>query len=99
MVLGGGGIGTIRVEPEKPILFLLIGTDIDQSCCPFCAIDVLEFFQKDLNLLSVWCVLGDQMKAFSFFDRCRRFISVERVRHCLGMVIWQQWVLAVKGLV
>lgn len=60
---------TIRVEPEKPIFLLLIGTDIDQGCCPLCAIDVLEFFQKDLDFLSVWSVLGDQMEALGFFDR------------------------------
>lgn len=52
-------MSTIGVEPEKPILLLLIGPDIDQGCCPFCAIDVLELFQKDLNFLSVWGVLCD----------------------------------------
>lgn len=86
---GGGGDGnmsnwgmhTIRVEPEKPILLLLIGPDIDQSCCPFCTIDVLELFQKDLNFLSIWSVLGDEMEALGIFDRCRRLISVEGARH------------------
>lgn len=50
---------TIWVEPQKPILLLLIGHDVDHSCCPFCAIGVLKLFQKDLHFLPIWGAVGD----------------------------------------
>jgi len=56
----GGGF-TVRVQAEEPVLFLLVGADVDEGRGPVDAVGVLELLEHDLHRLAVRRVLGDEV--------------------------------------
>lgn len=40
---------TIRIQPEKPVFFLFVFVEVNQACRPFKAIDIFEFFEKNVE--------------------------------------------------
>lgn len=54
---------TIRVQAKEPILLLLIGHDVYQRRRPLRIVDILQFFKKNLNFLTVRRTLSNQMES------------------------------------
>lgn len=71
MILVGGGGGdmdwektrTVRIQSQEPILLLLVCHNVDDRCCPFRLVHLLQFLKQDLNFLTIGCALGDQVEA------------------------------------
>ena len=59
-LLGAGG-STVRVDSQKILFLLLIGTDVDEGGRPFGVIYIFQFLQQNLNFLPIGRVLSDQM--------------------------------------
>lgn len=45
-------VRTVGVESEEPLLFLLVGHDVDESGGPLRAVDVFELLEEDLDCLA-----------------------------------------------
>ena len=50
---------TVRVESQKPVLFLLIGRNIDERGRPLNVVHIFQFLQEYLNFLPIGRALRD----------------------------------------
>lgn len=54
------------------------GVYVHESVGEFCAICLGELFQENLNLLTVWCTLSDQVKSLNSHVRYNFLIGINR---------------------
>jgi len=71
----------VGIEAQEPFLLLLIGHNVNDSSGPCRAICLSEFFEKDLNCLTIRSALGDEMKAFGLLDVFGRLVNIKLVGH------------------
>ena len=78
------GDAAVGVEAQEPLLFLLVGHDVDERGGPFGAVGVAELFEHDLRGLAIGRVLRNQVQAFCFGDLLGGFGDIEVVGHGAG---------------
>ena len=101
---------TICIQPQEPVLLLIVGHDVDESRSPLNAIDVFKLLEVDLHGLPVWSVHSQKMDALGILHLRRRLVSVE-MRHACSFLFsfallvlsstksnalekWNFWILA-----
>jgi len=84
-VVDEDGDATVGIETEEPFFLLLVGHDVDQGRGPFGTIDIGQFLEEDLDLLTIGRALRDEMKTLRILDLSGSFVDVQRMRrHCSG---------------
>ena len=75
---------SIRIEPQEPLLLLLVGANADQGGCPFGLVCIFQLLQHDLDLLSIGSALGDEMEALGSSQSESRDMSSPNlgILHC-----------------
>ena len=67
----------IRIQPQEPILLLLIRADVNDGRGPLQAINILQLLKHDLHRLSIRSGLRDEMKTLGILDVRRGLVCVE----------------------
>ena len=75
----------VGIQPQEPLLLLVVRHDVDQGRRPFGTVCFCEFFEKDLYLLSVGRGHCQEVETLGLFDLLGRVGDVQLVCHvCVG---------------